>query len=238
MSRKPMVIHILPNIITSGNLFAGFFAVLSISVENYFHACLAIFLAAIFDLFDGRVARMTNSDSAFGVEYDSLCDLVSFGMAPSFLMYEVFLQPFGRVGIIASFMIVLCAALRLARFNIQTGKTPKSYFVGLPVPLAAFALVGFYLFFKDYEDLQYTKPFALGICFSIGALMVSRFRFPSFKEFNPRKRSPFQYIALAAVVLGFLAMYPEETLFFAMAAYVLICFFFDLIRIYKRKKVS
>ena len=131
-----MYIYILPNLFTTANIFCGFFAMISTMKQNYLYAAYAIVVAAIFDQFDGRLARLTRSTSKFGAEYDSLCDVVSFGVAPAFLMFHWALQPFGRLGWMACFLYVACGAIRLARFNVQVNIIEKNYFQGLPIPMA------------------------------------------------------------------------------------------------------
>ena len=135
--RVSMHIYVLPNLLTTGNMFFGFVAIVLSIQQDFTHAAYAIVGAAIFDLLDGRVARLTHSTSQFGAEYDSLCDLVSFGVAPGILLFLWALQPFGRIGWLASFLFACCGALRLARFNVQATIIEKNYFQGLPIPMAA-----------------------------------------------------------------------------------------------------
>ena len=130
-----MYIYILPNLMTTANLFCGFFSIIHSIKGDFKYASIAIVVAAIFDMLDGRLARLTRATSKFGAEYDSLCDLVSFGLAPGLLLYLWALSPFGRLGWIACFLMVACGALRLARFNVQAGVVEKNYFQGLPIPM-------------------------------------------------------------------------------------------------------
>ena len=144
-----MYIYILPNLMTTANLFCGFYSVMLSMKGEFKTAAVAVVIAAIFDQLDGRLARLTHATSKFGAEYDSLCDLVSFGMAPAILMYLWALNPFGRVGMMSCFLFVACGAMRLARFNVQVGVVEKNYFQGLPIPMAAGILTSCYLAFED-----------------------------------------------------------------------------------------
>ncbi|MES2745838.1 MAG: CDP-diacylglycerol--serine O-phosphatidyltransferase, partial [Bdellovibrionota bacterium] len=145
-------IYILPNLITTGNLFFGFFSIVKSLQGDFAWAAMAIVLAAIFDVLDGRVARMTNTQSEFGVQYDSLCDLISFGLAPALLMHQAGLKDAGRLGWIICFMFLAAGALRLARFNVQSsiGKASGD-FTGLPIPMAAGVIATFVAFWQDFE---------------------------------------------------------------------------------------
>ena len=142
-------IHILPSLFTTGNVFCGFYAFIAVFQEKYYIAAWAIVLAMIFDVLDGRIARMTKTTSAFGVQYDSLADIISFGMAPAFLVYSWVLQPFDRVGWMAAFLFLLCAALRLARFNVTKPDVTGDHFLGLPTPAAAAVLASIVIGFED-----------------------------------------------------------------------------------------
>ena len=144
-----MYIYILPNMMTTANLFCGFYSIIYSIKGDFKTAAIAVVVAAIFDLLDGRLARLTHATSKFGAEYDSLCDLVSFGVAPAILMYQWALNPFGRFGMMASFLFAACGALRLARFNVQVGVVEKNYFQGLPIPMAAGIVASSYIAFDD-----------------------------------------------------------------------------------------
>ena len=130
-------VYILPNLFTTGNLFCGFWSIISVFQEKYFYAAVAILLASVFDALDGKVARLSGATTKFGVQYDSLADLVSFGIAPALLAFSWALRPYGRFGWLAAFLFVVCGALRLARFNVQTASGEVKYFKGLPIPAAA-----------------------------------------------------------------------------------------------------
>lgn len=184
-------IYLLPNLITTGGLFAGFYAIIAAANGDFVNAAIAVFVAAVMDGLDGRVARMTGTSSEFGVQYDSLADLVSFGMAPALVMYHWSLSSlpldgaiYGRLGWAVAFLYAACAALRLARFNTQVGSVDKRWFVGLASPAAAGLMMSFVWAFADGklgwsgEQLRYV---ALTVTIVAALLMVSRIRFWSFK---------------------------------------------------------
>ncbi len=210
-NRRPRNRHIylLPNLLTTLGLFSGFYAILAAASGRFEHACLAVFLAGIFDGVDGRVARMTGTSSEFGVQYDSLADLVSFGMAPALVMYHWALVSMrldgpivGKVGWAAAFLYVACAALRLARFNTQVGVVDKRWFIGLNSPSAAALMMGFVWSMSAWEIPGDTLRFvATGVTITSALLMVSGFRYTSFKGGQPRERVPF-WVMLS--IVGFL----------------------------------
>ncbi|NBX93951.1 MAG: CDP-diacylglycerol--serine O-phosphatidyltransferase [Proteobacteria bacterium] len=195
-------ILVLPSIFTTGNLFCGFFAIINSFSHHFEKASFAIFFAGLFDVLDGRVARMTQTQSKFGVEYDSIADVVSFGLAPAVLTYVWVLEPYGRLGWAGSFFFAACGALRLARFNTISSELPKSYFVGLPIPAAANMVAATFL---AYDELQfpYVDYVMLAAMFLLGSLMVSTVRFRSFKDFDLRHPRSFFYLVM--VVLVFVA---------------------------------
>ncbi len=176
-------VYILPNLLTSGNLFFGYFSVMKALQGDYFWAATAILLSSIFDVLDGQVARLTKGTSEFGVQYDSLCDLISFGLAPSFLMYQYALSGLGRLGLIFGFLFLACGALRLARFNVQSsiGKT-KGDFVGLPIPMAAGVIACFVGLTSENYDLEGTN-FIIANIFHF--LSLSQVRFGFFAVMTP-----------------------------------------------------
>lgn len=210
---------VLPSLFTTGNLLSGFYALLLSLQKSYSHAAYAILAAALFDLLDGRVARMTKSQSDFGVEYDSLADIVSFGVAPAFLSYCWALQSLGRWGIAAAFFFVACAGLRLARFNVLAGQFPKSYFIGLPTPAAANLVAAAILAYEELH-LPFPKGLFFVLLFALGFLMVSSIRYRSFKDFDIRhRRSFFELIVMLALIV-IATVHPEVTLAFLFAYYV------------------
>ena len=194
-------IYILPNLFTTAALFAGFYAVIAAMQNDFEVAALSIFVALIFDGLDGRIARMTNTSSAFGAEYDSLADMVSFGVAPALIAFQWALADLGKPGWIAAFVFTAGAALRLARFNTQVGIADKRYFQGLPSPAAAAVIASVVWIFAEVELTPFTESLMLVLTIFTGLMMVSNFRYYSFKEFNLKHKVPF--IALLGVVLAF-----------------------------------
>lgn len=219
-------IYIIPNLVTTANLFCGFSSITSAIHQDFEMAAWFIVAAAIFDMLDGRIARLAKATSAFGVQYDSLSDLISFGMAPSILLYQWALEPFGRLGVLASFLYLCCAALRLARFNINTGVVSKAFFQGIASPIAAGTVATFVIFKSatnfPSDNVPITKElFALIEALGLASLMVSSIPFPSFKELNWRSRSSFGYLMIAVMTLILIAIRPEVTLFVICAVYIL-----------------
>ena len=225
-------IYLLPNLFTTGGLFGGFFAIIAASQGRFTAACVAIFVAAILDGIDGRVARLTNTRTEFGVQYDSLADLVSFGMAPALVMYHWALVSMkldsvmlGKVGWLAAFLYAACAALRLARFNSQVGQVDKRWFIGLASPAAAGLMASFIWTCHEYgwtgEELRYG---AMAVTIVAGLLMVSRIRYSSFKGTGTGPKSdrvPFVALLIAVAVLIALWIEPPVTLLVAGCAYAL-----------------
>ncbi len=222
-------IYLLPNLFTTGGLFAGFFAIIAASQGRFEAACVAIFVAAILDGLDGRVARMTNTQTEFGVQYDSLADLVSFGMAPALVMYHWALVSLkldggtlGRVGWLAAFLYAACAALRLARFNSQVAKVDKRWFIGLASPAAAGLMASFVWTCHDLDwsgdDLRYA---ALAVTVVTGLLMVSGLRYNSFKGGRGPEKVPFFTLLIAVAVIIALVIDPAKTLLAAGVLYAL-----------------
>ncbi|WP_229792501.1 CDP-diacylglycerol--serine O-phosphatidyltransferase [Cognatilysobacter bugurensis] len=223
-------VYLLPNLFTTGGLFAGYYAIIAATQGRYEFACIAVFIAALLDGVDGRVARLTNTQSEFGVQYDSLADLISFGLAPSLLMYHWALDSLrldgvtpGKIGWIAAFLYAACAALRLARFNSQVGQVDKRWFIGLASPAAA-GLVASFVWTcvslgLDGRALRYV---ALAVTVVAALLMVSRLRYYSFKASGPRNdRLPFLAIIVVLAVLIGIAIYPPGVLLAICAAYAL-----------------
>jgi CDP-diacylglycerol---serine O-phosphatidyltransferase len=228
--RMGVHIYILPNLLTTGNMFSGYFAIVQAINSNFLWAAYAIVAAAVFDLLDGRVARLTNSTSRFGMEYDSLSDLISFGMAPGLLLFLWALEPFGRLGWLASFFYVTCAALRLARFNVQSGVIEKAYFQGLPSPMAAGIVASSVLAFQDLELDGSRSVILLAMTFLLGFVMVSTFRYRSFKDLDLKQRLPFPYLVLAVSLFAIVAIRPEVMLFVLFLTYATLGAIFGLLR--------
>jgi CDP-diacylglycerol--serine O-phosphatidyltransferase len=225
-------IYLLPNLFTTGGLFGGFFAIIAATQGRFEQACVAIFVSAILDGIDGRVARMTNTQSEFGMQYDSLADLISFGMAPALVMYYWALSSLklegvtaGKIGWLTAFLYAACAALRLARFNSQVAQVDKRWFIGLASPAAAGLMASFVWTAEDLgfggQQLRYV---AVGITVVAALLMVSRIRYSSFKGSGsgPRaERVPFFGIVIALALLIALWIDPPKVLLTAAALYAL-----------------
>ena len=214
-------VYLIPNLLTTGNLFSGFYAIISVLDANYLGAAIAILVATVFDALDGKSARITKTTSRFGIEYDSLADLVSFGVAPGLLIYTWALSAYGRIGWVASFLFVAFGALRLARFNTQVGSVESKHFVGLPIPAAASVIATLVLL--DHYILrlgQEVRPILiLVITYVLAFLMVSHFRYRSFKDFRLRDRKPFQVLSALVLLLIVTAAFPQVMLFVFFALY-------------------
>jgi CDP-diacylglycerol--serine O-phosphatidyltransferase len=214
-------VYILPNLITMGNIFCGFYAVVAAFNGAYQHAAIAILIAGILDGLDGWVARLTNATSRFGVEFDSLADLVSFGVAPALLSYCWVLKPVGRVGWSAAFLFVICGALRLARFNVQFQSSESKHFTGLPIPTAAGTIASLVIL---YEHFQLSLPSPLYIIllnYMLAFLMVSTITYRSLKDVHLKKRRPFSLLVAASLALFIIAAEPQLMLFAVFSLYVL-----------------
>ncbi len=220
-------IYLLPNLFTTGALFAGFYAIVAATTDQFGQAAIAIIVALFLDFFDGRIARLTQTTSKFGAQYDSISDMVSFGVAPALVVYEWALIHFGnfpwvwsKLGWLGAFFYTAAAALRLARFNARVTVVSKRYFQGLPSPAAAATLVGF---IWVCHDLQLSREdFAIAafvVTVLLGALMVSNFTYYSFKDVSLVDRIP--YIVMLAVVLGFIlvSIDPPKLVFAISAMY-------------------
>lgn len=231
-----MYIYVLPNLVTTCNLFAGFFAIIQALKGNFQWAAYAIVIAAVFDTLDGRLARLTRSTSKFGAEYDSICDVVSFGVAPALLLFQWALEPFGRVGWVACFLFVACGALRLARFNVQVGVVEKSYFQGLPIPMAAGIVASSVLAFSDLEWVATGSKLLLFMTILLAFVMVSTFRYRSFKDLDLKERMPFQYLILGVGVIVVVALHPEVMLFILFMTYAVLGAVFGVFRLGKSVK--
>jgi CDP-diacylglycerol--serine O-phosphatidyltransferase len=242
-SKSRKGIYLLPNLLTTGALFAGFYAIVSANLERFEQAAVAIFIAMVLDGMDGRVARLTNTESSFGKEYDSLSDMVSFGLAPALVMFEWSLQYvvyegwlLQKLGWLAAFFYTASAALRLARFNARAADQDKRFFQGLPSPAAAGVMLGFVW---ACHDLQYTGADlwfpAFGLTILAGSLMVSNFSYYSFKEFDVRNKVPF--ITLLAIVGVFIvaSIDPPKLMFLVFLVFALSGPATYLIRLFRKR---
>ncbi len=239
-------IYLLPNLFTTGALFAGFYAIVAATTDQFGQAAIAIMVAMFLDFFDGRIARLTHTTSKFGAQYDSISDMVSFGVAPALVVYEWALVHFSgfpwiwsKLGWLAAFFYTAAAALRLARFNARVTVISKRYFQGLPSPAAAAALVGFIWVCHDMQLSR--EDFAIAaLIFTVllGALMVSNFTYYSFKDINLADRIP--YIVMLAVVLGFIlvSIDPPKLVFTLFAVYALSGPVIYLVRLKRKRKRS
>jgi len=215
-------IFLLPNLITTGSLFAGFYAIVAAMDGRFLPAAWAILISLVLDGLDGRIARMTHSTSSFGLQYDSLADLVAFGVAPALLVYLWALKPFKQFGWVAAFLFVVCGALRLARFNVQTGTMDPRYFNGLPIPAAAMVIATSIAFYYEIGEWAPDKQiYILAMIYVVSFLMVSNFKFYSFKKVELFKRHPFQTLVAVVLIFAVVAAAPELVGFPLMAAYVL-----------------
>ncbi len=221
--RRRQVIYVVPNLFTTGNLFCGLYAIMAVFGANYVKAAVAILVAQIFDMLDGTSARLTKTTSQFGIEYDSLADLVSFGVAPGVLIYSWALSGYGVLGMAVVFAYVGCGALRLARYNVLTATSDPRYFLGLPIPAAAAFLAS--LMLLDYHILrvgQEVKPvLILIVTFVLAFLMVSTIKYTKFKGMRLRTGEGFMYLVWGVLVFMLIAAAPQIALFVLFAGYAL-----------------
>lgn len=219
-TKKRRGIYLLPNLFTTGALFGGFYAVIAAMNDRFEAAALAIFISMILDGLDGRVARMTNTQSDFGAEYDSLSDMISFGIAPALIMYTWSLSFLGKIGWIAAFIYVVSAALRLARFNTQIGHADKRYFQGLASPAAAGFIVGFvWVCAENQITGESLKYLVMILTIAAGLLMVSNVKYRSFKDLDLKNKVPFVTILIMVLVFIFIVYQPPFILFTIFALY-------------------
>ncbi len=214
-------VYILPNLMTTGGLFAGFYGIVATTKGDYQIAAWFILISAVFDTLDGKVARLTGTCSKFGVEYDSLADLVAFGVAPGLLMYSWALTSFGKFGWLAAFLYVVCGALRLARFNVQVETVESKRFVGLPIPAAAGMVASCVLLFYHLGgsgDIK--KVSVLLLIYVLAYLMVSNFSYYSFKDPELVKRQPFSTLVIAIIFIIVVVAQPEIMLFLMASAFM------------------
>ena len=215
-------VYVLPNLFTTFNMFFGFVSIINTLDHHFVNAAVFIIIAAVFDLLDGKIARATHTTSKFGIEYDSLADLISFGLAPGLMMYIWALKPMGRMGWLAAFLFLACGALRLARFNTQVGTTSKNHFVGLPIPAAAGMNATTVLLCNKIGAMETVEPFLILILmYVLSFFMVSTVKFNSYKDaalFNPMN---FNVLVAAILVLILIAAQPSITLFMLGFLYIL-----------------
>ncbi len=219
-------IYLVPNLFTTAALFSGFYAVLAAMNGQFEKAAIAIFIAMVLDGLDGRVARLTHTQTAFGAEYDSLSDMVAFGLAPALVMYEWALSGLGKLGWLAAFVYTAGAALRLARFNSQLEVADSNYFQGLPSPSAAAIIAASVWLAVDHElagaDVAVIVGLLTGVC---GLLMVSNVKYPSFKHIDFKGKVPFFSLVVLMLVFAVVLIEPPLVLFVMFASYALSGFY-------------
>jgi CDP-diacylglycerol---serine O-phosphatidyltransferase len=236
-------IYILPNLFTLAALFGGFYAIVMAMNQRFENAAIGIFCAMVLDSLDGRVARMTNTQSAFGEQMDSLSDMVSFGAAPALIVYEWALKGMGKLGWIAAFVYCAAAALRLARFNVNTGVVDKRFFQGLPSPAAAAVVIGFIWLmddngYKGFREGPWLGWVALGFTLFAGLTMVTNVPFYSFKDVSLKRSVPFIVIVAIALAFALIAYHPPTVLFGLFIVYGLSGYAMYVYRKVKGKPVS
>lgn len=218
-------VYVLPNLFTTASLFAGFYAIIKAISGDFQLAASVIFIAMVLDGLDGRIARLTNTQSDFGAEYDSLADVIAFGLAPSVVLYLWGLSGYGKIGWLGAFVFTACGALRLARFNTQVQVASKTHFQGLPIPAAAATLAGLVWVAESPEISgfldDFAQPIALVLVYLLGLFMVSNFRYKSFKDVDLRGRVPFVLAVIGVLIVALIAIHPPLVLFGASLAYAL-----------------
>ncbi len=219
---KNKSVYLLPNLCTSASLFCGFFSVVKSLSGDFTAAAWAILLAGIFDLLDGRLARLAKAESQFGVEYDSLVDLSSFGLAPGILIYTWSLYGLKKFGWLAAFLYFACGALRLARFNVQHDDIEHDYFQGLPIPIAAYVVATYVIFYQHYFSFPPEgSALAAAMTMTLGLLMVSTIRYRSMKSVDFKSRYSFFVLVLVVIGIFVVAIRPEVTMFVMTVGYVI-----------------
>jgi CDP-diacylglycerol--serine O-phosphatidyltransferase len=215
-------IYILPNLLTSANLFCGFYAIVAATQGHFLKGAIAIIVAAVFDGLDGKIARVTRTVSRFGLEYDSLSDAISFGVAPAILVYLWSLQPFGRLGWLAALLFVACGTLRLARFNTQVNVIGSDYFNGLPIPAAAFMIAATVLLLHRFGGTGTTKHVTILIMiYALSFLMVSTIKYYSFKQVELFRKMKFDMLVVVVLLFIVIAAEPTIACFLIILCYVI-----------------
>ncbi len=237
MKQPNQLAYLLPNFFTASSIFAGIYSIISAVEGNFVLAAWMVLLSLIFDGLDGRVARMTNTCSQFGVEFDSLADIVAFGSAPAMLIYLYAGMDFGRFGIMTSALFVIFGGIRLARFNVMTGDTEPSVFIGVPIPTAAVFVSILVLLFEQYPSLHEYKLVILISALVVAVLMVSNIRYPSFKKVDmDKKHMRRTFVAIVAIAM-IIFIYPVEGFATFFVLYILYGPILSLIHLYKRSKL-
>lgn len=239
MNRLRITPSVVPNLFTSLNMFCGFFSIINASQGNYVYACWLIFIAAVFDALDGAMARLTNSSSELGVELDSLSDIVSFGAAPSFLLFTTYYYQFNTIGIILTSLPLIAGGFRLARFNVQLTGFEKSFFTGLPIPSSAITIVSFILAFYNNGYSDFHSPIIIPMTIILSFLMVSRVKYDSIPRFSLAsvKEKPLNYIFILAGLILVL-FYQVEGIFYTFVFMIVIGIFRYIFLPIKHRKKS
>ena len=238
MKKQPnQLAYLLPNFFTASSIFAGIYSIISAVEGNFTIAAWMVLLSLIFDGLDGRVARMTNTCSQFGVEFDSLADIVAFGVAPAMLIYLYAGIDFGRFGIMASAFFVVFGGIRLARFNVMTGESEPSVFIGVPIPTAAVFISVLVLLFEQYAFLADYKLMILLSALVVAVLMVSNIRYPSFKKIDLDKKHMRRTLIAIVAVAMVIFIYPVEGFAIFFICYILYGPILSLVHLYKRSKL-
>lgn len=217
----PPIAYLLPNFFTAASIFTGFYAISLALQDDFVSGAWFIFLALIFDGLDGRVARLTNTASHFGVEFDSLADIVAFGVAPALLLYLYVGETYGRIGIVVSALFIIFGAVRLARFNVTTSRIEPSVFIGLPIPTAAIMISLAILVMERYPPLHPYKVLMLPLAVVLALLMVSNIRYPSFKKINFKAFNFIRFLISVIVIALGVFIYPIEGMALLGAGYLL-----------------
>jgi CDP-diacylglycerol---serine O-phosphatidyltransferase len=218
--KKIKLLYILPNLFTAGSIFLAILSIIAASNGEFEKAGWFIIVGTVFDALDGRVARMTNTTSKFGAEFDSLADVISFGMAPAFLLYFAYGTQYGKFGILVMSLYVIFGAVRLARFNIVDTSDEPNVFIGLPIPAAAIFVVSWMIVFQKYAFLAEFDLFLVVFTLVAAVLMVSNIRYPSFKKMNLERAQFVKILILLIISLSIMFMYPIESLCIVITLYI------------------
>ena len=229
------VAFFLPNTFTALNMACGFSAIILAYNSRFYFACMILLLGAIFDMVDGRVARMTGTQSSFGEQFDSMSDVISFGISPALILYHKFFLDMGRLGIIIPFLYLLCGALRLARFNANIEKVNSDYFQGLPIPGAALGIIGFVMFASEFDLGLNIRYYAAAYTFLFAILMITNIPFASFKKSEYVKNNKKKVLALIILTFLMIISYEQVMIFAVISAYVFSCLVYAFV---KRKDFS
>ncbi len=232
---KIKLAYLLPNFFTALSVFLGMMSIIASSQGKFEKAFIYIVLSLIADGLDGRVARLTNTTSKFGVEFDSLADIVAFGVAPAMMLFFAIGYEYGRFGALVSGLFVVFGAIRLARFNITTAENDPRYFIGLPIPTAAVVLSSFIMLALNYKDSNF---FILILALFLAFLMVSNFRYPSFKKMDFQKNIALKVLVFIIIISSFIFLYPIEALAVLLGGYVLYGFLRGIINYFKASKLK